>query len=193
VRLVGASRCGRLPLSTLAKILRTSLAILFLGLSWLWDQLARPVHWLLSHIPLESLKQAVIRFMQGLSPYATLLVFLVPIVTLEPMKIVAVWLFAHHHYTFGLCTYVGADIVRLAIVAFLFKACRDKLMSIRWFAWCYGWVEWAHDWAHRQVEPIRRTFRRWASEAGISGSGIGLWTRIRALWRYSRRRRTARP
>jgi hypothetical protein len=151
------------------------------------------VRWVLERIPLEGLKRAVIRFMDRLPPYPTLAIFLVPIVTLEPMKLVALWLFARHQFLLGLVTYVGADVVRLALVAFLFKTCRDKLLSIGWFAWCYAWVVRAHDWAHRQVDPIKRALILWAREAGLIGTRAGLWTRLKAFWRFSRRRRATRP
>jgi hypothetical protein len=177
----------------IGKFLRTTLAVLFLGLSWLWDHLAVPVRWVFERIPLEGLKRAVIRFMDRLPPYPTLFVFLVPIVTLEPMKIVALWLFARHQFVLGLVTYVGADVVRLALVAFLFKACREKLLSIGWFAWCYAWVEWAHEWAHRQADPIKQRLLVWAREAGLIGTQAGAWSRVKACWRYARRRRTVRP
>jgi hypothetical protein len=188
----GASR-REVSLTLFVKFLQTILAVLFLSLSWLWDRLAVPVRWIFERIPLEGLKRAVIRFMDRLPPYPTLFVFLIPIVILEPMKIVALWLFARHQFLLGLATYIGADVVRLALVAFLFKACRDKLLSIGWFAWCYTWFVWGHEWAHRQVAPVVAAVRAWLQRAGLIGGERGMWTRVRALWRYCRSRAAARP
>jgi hypothetical protein len=174
----------------ISKILRTTVAAVFLCLSWLWDMLAPPIQWALDRLPLQRLKQAVIRFMDRLPPYATLLVFLIPIIVIEPLKILAVWLFAKGQFAVGLTTFIGAEVLRFSLVAFLFKVCRDKLLSIGWFAWAYGWFVWAHEWAHHQVAPVVAAARAWLQEAGLLGGEQGVGRRLRAFWRYARRQRS---
>ncbi len=165
-----------------------SLALAFLGVSWLWEQLHPVVRWIIDRIPLESLKQAVVRFMDRLSPYPTLCVFLAPLVVVEPLKILAVWLLAKGQWALGVFTYLGTDILRLGLVSFLFKTCQDKLLSIPWFRRLYEWFVAAHEWAHAQVAPIRAALRRALAEAGLTGGRAGLWRKVAAVWRYARRR-----
>ena len=171
----------------LKRILWTLLALAFLGASWFWDFVARPVHWLVAQIPLERLKAAVARWLEGLAPYPTLFVFLVPLIALEPGKIAALWLIAKHHWLAGAATYALTDLLRLGLIAFIFQACRDKLLSIGWFAVLYGWTVRAHEWAHAQVEPVKAALRRAQADAGPPGRSGGLRRKVAALWAHARK------
>src|SRR4051812_42357308 len=82
----------------------------------------------------------------SLGPYPTLALFLVPVVVLEPAKPVAAYLTATGHVVFGLTVLGVAELLKLVLVERLFRLSRDKLMSIRAFAWGYGKVEQARDW-----------------------------------------------
>ena len=177
-------------MARLKRIAWTFLAVCFLAVSWLWETLAPLIRALIDLIPLERTKAAVIRFMDGLSPYPTRIVFLIPLVASEPIKLVAFWLFAHKQWAAGLLTYVGAELLRFGLVAFLFKACKDKLLSIAWFRRLYEWFVRAHEWAHAQVDPLRRAIRAALVEAGLIGGSGPLLRRLRALWRIARRGRT---
>ena len=169
-------------------VLWTILALVFLGLSWLWDHLHAAVAFVIALIPLDGLKGAVRRFMARLPPYPTLIVFLIPAVVHELMKVGAIWLFHKHQWLAGITLYVAADIVGIALVAFLFETCKDKLLSIRWFAWCYSWFELAHHWARAQIAPLKAYIHAALVEAGLAGGRAGVIAKIVALWRYTRRR-----
>ena len=182
---------GGQSLPRLTRILWTLLALAFLAVSWLWDALAPLVRAVLMHIPLEGLKRAVIRFMDRLQPYPTLFVFLIPIVVIEPFKIRSLWLLAKGEILVGLFVSGAAEILRFGLVAFLFKTCKDKLLSIPWFAKAYALFVAAHDWAHRQVEPLRRWIRDALLEAGLQPGQGSFVRRVRALWRHARRRSSA--
>ena len=173
----------------LKRIVWTFVAVCFLAVSWLWDTLAPLVRALIDLIPLERAKQAVVRFMDRLSPYPTLIVFLIPLVATEPVKIFAFWLFAKHQWLAGVLTFASAEILRFGLVAFLFKSCKDKLLSIGWFARLYAWFVRAHEWAHEQVDPVRRSIRAALVESGLIGGRGPLWRRLTALWRITRRGR----
>ena len=174
-------------MNRLKRILWTLLALAFLATSWFWDFVARPVRWLVAHIPLERLKDAVARWLDRLAPYPTLFVFLVPLIALEPGKIVALWLFAKQQWLAGLATYAVTDLLRLGLVAFLFKTCREKLLSIGWFATLYGWFMRVHEWAHAQVEPVKAAIRRALAEAGLTGHSGELGRKVAALWAHARK------
>src|SRR5882762_4542801 len=137
------------------RIVWTIVALIFLALSWVWDHLHPIISFIIGLIPLEGLKAAVRRYMATLSPYPTLIVFLIPAVVHEIMKVVALFLFHKHQWMAGAAMYIAADVIGIALVAFLFETCRDKLLSIPWFAWCYSWFDKAHHWARAQVAPIK--------------------------------------
>jgi hypothetical protein len=165
----------------------TALALAFLAASWFWDILTPLIQGVVDLIPLEGLKRAVANFMARLPPYPTLIVFLVPLVVLEPGKLVAFWLFAHRQWMLGVATYVGTDVAKLAVVSFLFKTNRDKLLSIAWFAWVYERIMAAEHWARAQIEPLKAAIRAALEEAGLLKTRGAAWRKVVALWRHARR------
>jgi len=78
------------------------------------------------------------RWVLSLKPYPTLLLFLVPLIVLEPVKPVAAYLVARHHAAFGLSMLVIAEMLKLVFIERLFSVSRTKLLSIPAFAWVYG-------------------------------------------------------
>ncbi|MBV8449779.1 MAG: hypothetical protein JO124_17510 [Hyphomicrobiales bacterium] len=173
----------------LPRVLWTIVALIFLGLSWLWDHLHPIITFLIRILPLEGLKEVVRHLMQRLPPYPTLIVFLVPAIVHEGMKVVAFFLFRRHQWLAGVLVYFAADVIGVALVAFIFETCKEKLLSIPWFAWCYAWFEKAHIWARAQVAPIKAYIHQALSEAGLIGRRAGVIAKLAALWRYERRRR----
>jgi hypothetical protein len=171
------------------RVVWTTVALIFLGLSWLWDHLHPIISFFIKLLPLEGVKRAVRRFMESLPPYPTLVVFLVPAVVHELMKVAAFFLFHRHQWIAGVLMYVAADIIGIALVAFLFETCKEKLLSIPWFAWCYARFDAAHVWARAQVAPIKAHIHQALVEAGLVGGRAGIIAKLAALWRYERRRR----
>jgi hypothetical protein len=166
-----------------------TVALIFLGLSWLWDHLHPIISFIIELIPLEGVKRVVRQYMESLPPYPTLVVFLVPAVVHELMKVAALFLFHKHHWVAGVLMYAAADVMGIALVAFLFETCKEKLLSIPWFARCYAWFEAAHIWAHAQIAPIKAHIHQALVEAGLAGGRAGIIAKLAALWRYERRRR----
>jgi hypothetical protein len=78
------------------------------------------------------------RWILSLRPYPTLLLFIVPVILLEPAKPLAAYLVATHHTAWGLSVLVVVEILKLALIERLFSVSRDKLLSIPAFAWAYG-------------------------------------------------------
>jgi hypothetical protein len=113
----------------------------------------------------------------SLRPYPTLALFIVPVAILEPAKPLAAYLTATHHVTSGLTVLVVSEILKLVLIERLFSVSRDKLMSIRAFAWCYGKLRQAHDWieslkAWRRVRRfiliVKRSIRSYVVEMKTS-------------------------
>ena len=117
-------------------------AIYFLVDAAFWT-VAEPVaRRLADHWIFDSLRVWIV----SLRPYPTLALFVVPIITLEPVKPVAAYLTATGHIVSGVTILVAGEILKLVLIERLFRASRDKLMSIRVFACCYDKFRQAHDW-----------------------------------------------
>ena len=72
--------------------------------------------------------------MLSLRPYPTLLLFIVPLIVLEPVKPVAALLVANTNAALGLSALVIAEILKLVFIERLFSVSRTKLMSIPAFS-----------------------------------------------------------
>jgi hypothetical protein len=174
--------------TSLKRFLWTALALAFLGVSWLWDALAPIVQAIVDLLPLRRLKQWTNRQLERLPAPVMLLVFLIPLGLSEGVKIVSFIAFAHGRIVAGALIYIFAEIVRFGVAAYVWRVCREKLLTIAWVARLHEWLLSVHDWAQRQTAPIKEWIRRALVEAGLVGGKAGLWLRLKALWRYSRRK-----
>ena len=93
------------------------------------------------------------RWIANLSPYATLAMFCIPLIVLEPAKPLSAYLAATGHVVLGVATFAIAEILKLALVERLFHIGRSKLMSIPAFAWAFArwrqavmWLESTDAW-----------------------------------------------
>ncbi|WP_049974052.1 hypothetical protein [Azospirillum sp. B4] len=89
--------------------------------------------------------QALGRLIDRLGPRTTLVLFLVPLVVLEPVKPLGAFLIAQGKTRTGILLIVGAEVLKLLTVERLFQRSRHKLLTIRWFArvhdWAVGWID----------------------------------------------------
>jgi hypothetical protein len=164
------------------------LALVFLLEAWLWQHLAPIVASVVARIPLDRLKAVIARWIAGLSPAATLVVFVVPFILLLPLKLLEVWLIAKHHWIGAIVTLVLAKLLGLGVTAFIFDLTRAKLLQMPWFRSLYeqmlAWLAWAH----ALVDPIKRRLRIWFRMFGPKRAGRTL----RLLMRIRRRMQAAR-
>jgi hypothetical protein len=72
----------------------TLLALVFLGVSWLWETFAPLVQAIIDLLPLRRLKAWAHAQLQRLAPYPTLLVFLIPLALSEVIKVISFVAFA---------------------------------------------------------------------------------------------------
>lgn len=130
----------------LRQVLRP-IVVIFAALYFLIDALfysvIHPVAEWLARLPIFARLGA---WMRGLGPYPTLLLFLVPVIGLEPMKPWSAYLFATGHWLQGAVVLGVCEVLKITIVERLFAMSRDKLLAIGWFAWIYGivtrWLAW---------------------------------------------------
>lgn len=90
-----------------------------------------------------------------LPPVAILLLFLIPLAIIEPFKIYALYLFGRGQFLSGVMMFVLAKVVGLGLAERLFAIGRDKLLSIRWFAWCHARTLAIRDQVHAWLARTR--------------------------------------
>jgi len=180
----------------LLKPLWVLLALVFLFEAWLWEHLRPLVAWVISLIAWDRLKARVAGWIEHLPPYATLLVFLVPVILLFPLKLLGLWMLAHGSWLGAMAVLAAAKVISMGVTAFIFDVTRPKLLQLPWFRWLYEhmlvWLAKAHalidpiktrmrEWSARQLAPIRRRMRRlfWLMRPGRSGRFFRRLARIR--------------
>lgn len=91
--------------------------------------------------------QRIEAWIEGLSPYPTLVLFLVPFLALEPPKILGLILLAKGQVALGGTMLAVSHLTSIILVERLFHATKPKLLTIPWFAWTYSKVMALWDWS----------------------------------------------
>jgi hypothetical protein len=108
-------------------------------------------------------------WIRSLGPYPTLALFAVPLIVLEPVKPVGLYLIASGNVIDGTVLIGVGEIAKITIVERIFHAGRDKLMTIPAFAWSYervmslrAYLETLAVWQAmlKAVRAIKETARR---------------------------------
>ena len=137
------------------------LALLFLLEAWLWDHLSPVVARIVAFIPWAALKQRLAQAIERLPPWATLIVFIAPLlVLLLPLKFLEVYFLATRHWFWAVAVIVVAKLVGVGVTAFIFDATRGKLLQMAWFRTLYEWMLRVRAWAHEITEPVRVRMRQ---------------------------------
>ena len=106
---------------------------------WGWEPLARLMT-RLARLPLWARMEALIT---RLPRWGALLIFAVPWALLLPIKLLALFLFAHSQKTLGIILLLAAKVLGTAIVARLFQLTQPALMQFEFFAkWYPRWKAW---------------------------------------------------
>src|SRR5262249_30100286 len=140
------------------------LALVFLFEAWLWSHLKPIVQWIVDLVPWRRLKEKLAAAIEALPPYATLLVFIVPVVLLFPIKLIGLWMLAHGHW-FGALAVLGlAKVVSMGVTAFIFDLTRPKLLQLSWFRWFYEhMLVWLAK-AHTLIDPVKQQIKDWFAD-----------------------------
>jgi hypothetical protein len=112
-------------------------AVLYFLIDALFYWLVKPIaDWLGRRRILEGVRD----WIRSLGPYPTLALFLVPVIVLEPVKPVALYLLGTGQFMAGTLVLVIGELLKITLVERLFHLGKDKLMMIAAFAWAYGFV-----------------------------------------------------
>ncbi|MGV8805646.1 MAG: hypothetical protein ACWA6Y_11875 [Polaromonas sp.] len=158
----------------LKALLFSPVALFLLFEEWGWEPLAACFA-ALGRLPVwRQLERLVLR----LPPWAALLAFGVPVLTLIPLKLLALYLLGQGYVGAGLGLILAAKIAGTALTARLFQLTHPALMQMGWFARGYGvWKPWK-DHKLRQV----RTSWPWRAGRRLKQRAKALWLRGRAVF-----------
>jgi hypothetical protein len=161
------------PLTLLRRILRliampvvVTLAILYFVIDGLFLSMIKPIARRVARLPVFG---GLARWAGGLGPYATLALFLLPLIVLEPLKPFGFYLIGTRRVLAGALIIALGEVIKIYMLERLFHMSRDKLMSIPLFAWGYrfatGWLAYLQalpPWQAvlRAVHRIRHLARR---------------------------------
>jgi hypothetical protein len=123
------------------------------------------------------------RWIVSLGPYPSLALFAVPLIILEPAKPLAGYLIGTGHFFTGAVTFIAAEVLKLTFVERLFQLNREKLLSIRVFAW--GYQYWRHLMDVIESLEMWRASRRLAANAGRVLRAR--WMQYRTQWAQYKR------
>lgn len=80
------------------------------------------------------------RYIEGLGPYQSLVLLLIPASIVEPLKLAAVAIAGEGHWITGTAVIVCAYAASLLLVERLFRIVLPKLLTLRWFARLWNWL-----------------------------------------------------
>ena len=172
---------GKLIFRHLKKAVRVALLapvlLVLLFEEWGWEPLARAFA-ALGRLPCWA---ALERLITRLPPWAALMAFGAPALTLVPVKLLALYLFGRGHFVMGLFMVIAAKVVGTAIAARLFQLTHPTLMRMPWFARLYTpWKIWKDDLLNR-VGASRPWKMAQRLKTGIKAMARISWRRLKAI------------
>ena len=125
------------------RLIATAIAFLYLLVDFLFLSALRPFFRWIGELRIYAKLKAGI---ERLGPYTTLVLFLVPLIVLEPFKPAGMYLVAKGHLVIGVVVVVVGEVLKIGTVEQIFRIGRPKLMTIPAFAKTYnflmGWLTW---------------------------------------------------
>ncbi|MDE2400049.1 MAG: hypothetical protein KGL90_00085 [Burkholderiales bacterium] len=129
----------QLPLKLLRGLWIGLIGLVLIFEEWGWEPLARLVA-RIGALPGLRWIESLIR---ALPPYGALALFAVPVLTLLPIKVLALYWLGHGHTVLGIGVIACAKVGGTAISARLFMLTKPTLMRLAWFArWLGRWITW---------------------------------------------------
>jgi hypothetical protein len=89
-----------------------------------------------------------------LGPYQSLVVVILPLVIVEPLKLVALVIAGEGHWMIGTATMIVAYLGSLLIVERLFRVLKPKLMQLPWFSKLWIWLVTLRDRTWRSLRSF---------------------------------------
>jgi hypothetical protein len=122
-------------LRRILKLIAYIAAAIYFMVDVLFVSVARPIgRWLDSTFPMPRIRS----WIKSLPPYPCLALFSVPVILLEPVKMIAAYMAATGQFIAAAATFVIGELLKLVLVERLFELTKTRLMKIPAFAWAYG-------------------------------------------------------
>lgn len=166
------------PLKKIVRaILLAPVVLILLFEEWGWGPLARGF----AALARLSWWGRLERWIIGLPPWAAVMVFGLPVLTLLPLKLLALYLFGQGHAALGLGLIVAAKLSGTAVAARLFQLTQPALMQLSWFARLY--TPWKI-WKDRMLTRVRKS-SPWRSirylQRHLNSRARRLWAALRKV------------
>ena len=133
------------------------LALAFLFESWIWDQVVAVGRRIVALVPWAEIRAVLVRQIDRLPMWVVLLTFGIPFVVAEAGSAFCVFIAATGHVIVGGVGYVAVKIFGLGLVVPIFDITRQRLLTLRWFAFLHEMLLAFHEFAERLVAPYRAT------------------------------------
>ena len=127
-----------------------------------------------------------------------IVVFLLPLVSLFPLKLLAIYWLTRGHWVASFALIAAAKILGTAVVARMYVVCKPQLMTIAWFCWLHNWFVATRDrmYAALHALPIYQRARALLLSIRLRAKVLirrikgprGIWFRWRAIRRWHRRK-----
>ncbi len=174
-----------------------ALAMAFLAVAWVWDGLIAIERLIVRLIPWTRFKQGFAALVDRLPAPLVLLIFLVPLLIVEPLLTLCVVAMAMGYVVSGAIAWVVLKIVSLALIPAIFDLTQHRLMTMPWFVSAYDKVLAFHDYADRIVAPYKHAaaalLRQWRRRAAAATSRAPGVAQLAARFAARRRAANGRP
>jgi hypothetical protein len=134
-----------LRLEQLLKICVVFFAVLYFFIDAIFLSIIKRAFVRLGKLPVS---MRVAKWVSSIGPYQSVALFLIPLLILEPVKPVSIYLIATGHAKYGIAVLIVGEILKIALVERVFHATREKLLLIPAFAWIYNFVVMGLDYIH---------------------------------------------
>jgi hypothetical protein len=146
-----------------------ALAVVYLLIDALFVLLVRPIGRWLDRFPVFL---RIVTWIKSLGPYQSLFLFIIPLIVLEPVKPLSVYLISTGRQIGGVLLLMVGEAIKILVLERIFRITRPKLMSFRAFAWAYYQITRLLD--YLRSLGVWKSARRWVEE-------IKIFTRFAAL------------
>ena len=146
-----------------------ALAMVFLLVAWAWDGLIAIGRGLASLVPWARFKQAFAALVDRLPVPLVLLIFLVPLLIVEPLLTVATVAIAMGYVVSGVIAWIVLKLLAISLIPAIFDLTKHRLMTMPWFVRAYEKVMAFHHYAEQIVAPYKNAatalLRQWRMRA----------------------------
>ena len=173
-----------------------ALAMVFLVVAWLWDGLVAIGRTLAGFIPWARFKQSFAALIDRLPAPLVLLIFLVPLLIVEPLLTVATVAIAMGYVVSGAIAWIVLKLLAISVIPAIFDLTKHRLMTMPWFVRAYEKVMAFHHYADQIVAPYKRAaaalLRQWRMRSATITRRVPGLAHLAARF-ASRKRASSRP